>query len=311
MDLKKRNVTRENRFKAVVAPIDCSFINQPEMTIRFYNVIKQAFDDGMNVTVDLSQVLHFSETSAAVLMTFIKDKNVNQGRAIKIIWPKDAKCTSKLRSLGLDKKINTEIDSRTILENFPTQKVSNLKVANQVAKSIVISSSRFIYNDDRKLKELYSILIEMMANTNNHADGQKREKYNWWLFFFPDIDKRTIKFVFVDSGVGVFDSLPVKQYLIRNPLSMFDTLLTQRASELHSILRELISGNIKSSTGNPSRGRGLPLISDCSKTGHFEAFQMISNDAYIDLKMSTATSMNEHFSGTLFHFELKEEDELG
>lgn len=77
-----------------------------------------------------------------------------------------------------------------------------------------------------------------------------------------------------------------------------------RSNQLIDIFSALSTGSIKSSTGDPSRGKGLPLVINHSKSRHFKSFKLIANDAYIDLSSNNVSVMNEHFSGTLYYFEL-------
>ena len=299
----------------VKAPVSCSFVTQPETTINFFSRVEKAYEVSSKVIYDLTETTSFSETAAAVLMAFLKDRSLNKGRASVIDWPENPACKAKLQSFGIQRKIAQSIDDSECYTDTPTQKISSTIVANQVAKNIVDQSSNFLYGTEKRIKELYAILIEMMANTNNHAaakpiDSLTIDNRQWWLFIFPDSLSKSVKFVFLDLGVGIFDSIPVKQFIQRTPQSLLDKKhLSQnyrRRIQLQEILTNLTSGKIKSSTGRDDRGRGIPLIAEHSVCNHFCSFHIISNDAYIDLREGTASAMNEHFGGTLFHFELVE-----
>jgi len=276
---------------SIQAPEECSMIEYPEKAISFFNSAEKAYKQAIQlareqkktarIVYDLSRSVIFTETSIVILIAHIKDRNINRGLPSILTFPKDKVCEHKLRKAGIQKK---------------------------VAKQIVIDSSIFLYKKDIRIKELYSILIELMANTNNHADSENTAIYPWWLFLFKDEKKEIIKFVFLDLGVGIFESLPVKQFIIKEPLSFLQVKtgsVKRRGEELNKIFSALISGKIKSSTGLPTRGKGLPLIAKIAKSGHFCSFKIISNDAYIDVTNNEVSAMNENFSGTLYYFELK------
>lgn len=298
------------------APEHCSMIEHPENAIMFFREAEAAYLNAVskgrylkktaNIVYDLAQSKIFTETSVAILIAHIKDRNINLGLPSRLNFPIDEECERKIKKMGILKNVGSStIES----DDIPFQKVSNLQVANSVAKDIVVRSSLFIYSKEERIKELYTILIELMANTNNHADSDKTAIYPWWLFMFRDERKKIIKFVFLDLGVGIFDSLPVKQYMIREPLSLQrikSGSVHRRGESLNKIFSALVNGRIKSSTGIATRGKGLPLIADNAKSGHFCSFKIISNDAYIDVLNNTVSAMNQNFRGTLYYFELHE-----
>lgn len=300
---------------SIQAPEECSMIEYPEKAISFFNSAEKAYKQAIQlareqkktarIVYDLSRSVIFTETSIVILIAHIKDRNINRGLPSILTFPKDKVCEHKLRKAGIQKKVGaSNIDH----DDAQVQKISNLQVTNKIAKQIVIDSSIFLYKKDIRIKELYSILIELMANTNNHADSENTAIYPWWLFLFKDEKKEIIKFVFLDLGVGIFESLPVKQFIIKEPLSFLQVKtgsVKRRGEELNKIFSALISGKIKSSTGLPTRGKGLPLIAKIAKSGHFCSFKIISNDAYIDVTNNEVSAMNENFSGTLYYFELK------
>jgi hypothetical protein len=294
---------------SIKAPVVCSLIESPELTIKFFSQIDKVYKQGDNVVFDLSECTTFTETSTALLSAYLKDRNINFGRPGNIIFPNDLVCKKVLHDRGILKKYDTE-EKEIALCNMPVKKVANKLVANDIARELVKSSSNFIYGEEKRVKELYSSLIEVMANTNNHASSKKDRVYSWWLSMYPDELKKTVKFVFIDLGVGIFQSIPVKQYVYQNPQSIFsiDSIRQvedySRKLKIAQIFSALIDGKIKSSTGDPTRGRGLPLIAKNAKSGHFKEFKMIANDAFIDLISNETSMMNEHFSGTLYYFEL-------
>lgn len=295
----------------IKAPAICSLIDSPELTIQFFSKVEKAYKQGGSVIFDLSECITFTETSTALLAAYLKDRNINFGRLGNVIFPENQECRKALHDRGILKKYDTEGREFTLCDR-PVEKVSNKLVANDIAKEIVKSSSHFIYGEEKRIKELYSLLIEVMANTNNHADSEKDGVYYWWLSMYPDHIKKTVKFVFIDLGVGVFQSIPVQQYVFENNHHFFSTSTSRQLEEnsrrlkIAQIFTALIDGKIKSSTGDPTRGRGLPLIATNAKSGHFKEFKMIANDAYIDLISNKTSRMDEHFSGTLYYFELAE-----
>lgn len=296
-----------NREQLVVAPQEFSFIDQPEMTISFFRQAEGAYLRGRSVIYDLSKVESLSVTTAAILVSHIKDRNVNFGMVSKLISPEDPTVAKQLRQFGIFKRVVDHVEE--IHADVAVHRLTNIKVANLMAREIVLASTFHVYGENRRISELYSTLIELMANTNNHADSEFIARYPWWLFVFPDQSKSAVKFVFLDLGVGLFESIPVRQWLTRNPFPPLskrgDIALYERGGQLAKIFRNLEAGDIKSSTKLSSRGKGLPYVIKCAKSGHFKEFYIVSNDAYIDVLSNRVSAMNENFSGTLFYFEFQ------
>lgn len=295
--------------KIITAPTYCSLAEHPEITIRFFREAESAFKAGRPVEYDLSETEQFTDTAAAILVGQMKDRNINRGLPSTVTFPKDDKVRKSLKRLGINKKIGSD-ENLGELDDIPTQKVTNLKVANEVARSVVQITSRFLYGEEKRMKDLYAILIEMMANTNNHASSVSKVAYPWFLFIYPDAVKKSVKFVFLDFGEGIFESIPVKQHITRLPVSIHsrsgDIKLYIRGEELKTTFDHLSSGLIKSRTGIASRGKGIPKIVQVADNNLFNRFLLIANDAYIDIKSNEVSAMNENFSGTMFFFEINQ-----
>lgn len=306
-NIRDGDVNKNNKVATVKAPTICSLIDQPENTIRFFREAESAYSSGKNVIYDLSQCTRFTDTSIALLTAHLKDRNINKGRISNLVYPIDSSCEKKLKQRGVLKKFSENAEEIAFNDHKVT-KVSNTIVANYLAKELSDKVSNYLFGEGRQLKSLYSILIELMANTNNHADLHDRGSFPWWISIYNEPELKKIKFVFIDLGMGIFKSIPVKQYMVNNPLNILTLEATNhtiiRGLKISQIFTALSTGKITSSTGDPARGRGIPLISKHAQSGVFSAFKLISNDAYIDMTTQETSVMNENFSGTLFFFEL-------
>jgi len=242
------------------------------------------------------------------MVALIKDRNINRGLVSKMIYPVDQDCRRRVQRYGLWKAASEEESDVVQIETVP-QRITNTNVANRVARRIVLECSSFLDCPEQKIPELYSVLIELMANTNNHAVPGETGRFAWWLFVRPNEDVQGIDFVFLDLGVGVFESLPVRQHVTRSsdysgsPRVGAESFVRQR--HISKIVGELSKGYIKSSTGDPDRGLGFPLIFEKAKSDRFERFTMIANDGTVDLKKRSVSLINGNFLGTAFHFVLR------
>lgn len=188
-------------------------------------------------------------------------------------------------------------------KNKLVHKITSDKVVPENAKECCKNLMRKInvkYPDD--LEPLYVILIEAMQNTNNHASAGKDIEYDWWLYEFEDNAKSLMHYTFLDIGVGLFESLPVKKYVV-------ETLKLLKLSSNLDIVDDLISGKIKSRTLKQNRGKGIPQIYDQSKDSLFKDFYILSNDVLINTKTDTKTELKEQFYGTLYYWTIQIDDD--
>jgi len=285
-----------------------SFISHPELAIKALNQAEKGYTERKTVAYDFRETKKVCATAISVLIAFFKDRKLNRGMASDLLWPSDTQCRDALVSYGVRRRVNNTLETGECFSPIPVQKVTDSIVANEVAKQTVQTCSTFLYGKEVRIRELYSVLIEMMANTNNHA-GSSSSPRNWFMFInkHENDTHKAVSFVFADLGVGIYNSLPVMQNLSTNPIPIFDDQKTNRRfKEIFEITQRLMRGEIKSSTGKRERGKGIPLLSKIAKEGHFSDFKLWANDAYVDFAKNEQYLMHEHFSGSLFYFQITE-----
>lgn len=174
---------------------------------------------------------------------------------------------------------------------------SRRKVKPQIAKLACQLGIKHSFNKDIIFEPLYEILIECMSNTNNHAGKGVRASYSWWLYVYKNPVGNVTHYSFIDLGVGIYESLPVKGYINKALMSLGVISNT-------SILPKIFNGEIKSRTADPLRGKGLPQIYSHSKHKNIQNFKIISNDVYADLTTEKYIKLDYNFHGTFLYWEL-------
>jgi len=300
-------------FIKISAPESLSYSDFPEQTIQFYNLAENFLANDSNIIYDLSNVDSIDPASIGILISQLKSPNINNGRICQVEFPKNDIPKRALKTWTIFKAVKDTYRNDIKDNNQSINKVSSIKVGNVIAKNICTYISNYLYGEVIKLKPLYEILIECMANTNDHASVGSSFQYEWWLFTHINESSGTISLIFLDLGVGVFKSLPVKQHITENNYNTFNIPIVtkiqknERSKESNKVFNALISGDICSRTGKKERGKGIPLIERHSKNKIFSDFKIISNDVYIDLKTNNISNMSENFSGTVIVLELKKE----
>lgn len=305
MPSHSRRKDKKGDFVVIYADSILNFVTHPEQTIHFFELAELAFSNDLPVRYDLSNTHEISADAIAMLLSQLKNEEVNQGLFFRVIASEDI-----LKRLNQEWKYLKKIDSESpMIEDFESGSVTKLtgtNVANFLARDICMEISKCIYGKPKITRDLYEILIELMANTQDHANGPEGSgsETSWWLFLYPS--EGDIDLIFIDNGVGLFESLPVKQHMHkRNYISEFipgadELSKTVRRRELLQVYKDLVNGNIKSSTGLAERGKGMPLVRGNAQVGVISQLTVISNDAYIDMLCDKVSVMDFSFSGTMY-----------
>jgi len=179
-------------------------------------------------------------------------------------------------------------------------KETDYKVRPQIAKSACITGMNHALGTCEPFEPLYEILVECMQNTNNHASKEKEEKCKWWLFVYNCPETGNSKYSFLDLGVGIFESLIVKSFILKSAKAI-------GVLPNNHFVQDLLDGNIQSriEKDNEIRGKGIPQIVSHAKYDQFKEFYIITNDVKINVKDGSSTPLKRSFSGTFYYWELQ------
>jgi hypothetical protein len=146
-------------------------------------------------------------------------------------------------------------------------------------------------------KGIYMMLLELMANTRQHAVPEKPEAKRWWTLLFRDDRSKKAQFVFLDTGVGILDSVRTKFEKFVAKLPFIDNQ--------PRILQEIMKGSFRTRTGLSYRGKGLPAIRQyLADREHFANLKIITNNVMADVSADSYLALTSRFPGTLFFWEL-------
>lgn len=279
------------------APEFFSVVENPESVIGYFNHAKRIIRGGNSVCFDMENVTRLTPDAIAFFIAHFKDRTYSNNYILEAKPPSNPQIEEKFNQSGIHKHVSSK------LAPPPTtgllHRATDLKVNNVLAKTCGERVSMHCFGKIVRLKALFAILIELMANTNNHASVNNEKSYFWWLFVDISTDDKIASITFVDLGVGIFESLHVKR-----AKSLLSKVI--KISPNEAIWNKLANGEIGSRTGLGERGKGIPLICEHAKNDYIRSMKLITNDVYIDLKADTITTMAESFSGTLYHIEISD-----
>ena len=279
------------------APANFSLLENTDEVLNFFKIARDYLMKGKSVFFDIENIGHITPESIALLSASVNDVNfVSYGNVGGNI-PKFPDVKKKLSESGFFDHVKLNGAKPKKINSMLLHIKSAKRVQETTARDLCIFGINHVFTNFFKFQPLYEIFIECMQNTTNHAGLNTRSLYDWWVFAYNDTISNTTHFTFLDLGVGIFQSLPMKNY---KKIARFAGI-----SRNVDLVDDLFAGKIKSRTMEPDRGKGIPQIKYLAEGTNFLKFVLISNDVYTDLKSGNSHSLNQNFKGTLFYWELE------
>lgn len=255
-------------------------------------------------------MLDYSAITVLVSIMFsFKIKNIPFGGN----YPKNEELKRQLINSGYFKYFNKPIGEKieyTIGKPNQIFTRANKKVNSELGMIVMQEVSNTIWGEKRILKGLQRVLLELMQNTNNHADLSGKGKKYWWLSVNHDKGNKKVRFTFVDYGVGIFKSLDSKPEgnkwfgwyeKIRDRLKFGDR---------KEVLQKLLEGELHLTvTGEHFRGKGLPGIKEVMNRNQISNLHIITNDVFADVQNNNYKILKSNFSGTFVSWEINNKNE--
>jgi hypothetical protein len=270
--------------------------------MSYFSRARELLRSGTKLQLDFSEISSITPDAIALLLALVQDRDFRRGTPVAGVAPLDQLAASMFEASGFYDHVYTARESKTSsTSNLILHVVTENRVEPAEAKKAGRVAVAHLFGDGRIVRPPYEVLIEAMANTNNHANPLKLGVFDWWLFVYNDPTARRTVFTFIDLGIGIFKSLPKKKHWRK-------VLIALGLTDNAAIARQLIAGEIASRTSLKERGKGIPLIAKHAMSGTFSKFVMISNDVFSDLVARTHRKLRFPFHGTLFSFEMLGEE---
>ena len=268
-----------------------------EEMLKFIKEIKAVAKDNDYIQLHLVNVNYIGEGGIAMLLS-VMSECLKKGVSFDGLKPSDEDCRVALEKSGFFNFLKGPI-------HFNREKFKN---------SILTTGSNDT-NIDRLLPEVYKametvwgtrgrcpLLVggigEMMRNSVDHAYSHG-DKVAWHMTVSHIEEENTVKFSFVDNGIGIIERYTEMD---RNTISQIKLFLQNN----YEILKEAFRSGIKSRTGLKWRGTGLPTIYEMYEDNIITDFVVITNDCYLNFRDETFTKLKVPFSGTYYYWIIDE-----
>lgn len=294
LGLKGQVYRKPHEYLPLKMPKRLSFIQYPNELLAVLALGRESAKKLIPLDIILSHVRYISCEAIALLIATFSDKDFSKVN-IRGDSPEDEKIKEIFVNSGFYNYVKSNIQNVPSI-NILLHQRSNKKVNTSIAKEVCLKGLLHTFKSDTIFEPLYDILIECMSNTHNHADPKEDGVYDWWLYTYFDLDTRITYYSFFDFGIGIFESILVKDYL----QAMRDHGVKRNVQ----LISDLYEGKIKSRTLLPERGKGLPQIYSYSNHPNIKNLTLITNNVYSNMSTDIHFELESNFSGTFYYWEL-------
>ena len=278
------------------APENFSLLDNPEGFCKFIAEVRNELQEYGKIEVNHEGVVAQTPEALTLFISVLADPRYRKAASSGLL-PKDPKQRQMFLDSGICEhlRLNVPIYQSNNAGNIFRKR--NYRVEPNIAASLKRFAMEKLYGQDQQHQALYRMLIELMANTHNHAKGQRDEAEQWWTSVYCQ-DQNRICFTFVDNGVGIFRSVGETMTGLKK--------LAQRLGIKNNLdfLRNLLKGELKSSTGLENRGKGIPMIYDLATKEKVENLTVITNDVFARVSANDLRPLKTEFVGTLWYWEI-------
>lgn len=299
---KKLPLIVNNEYRAK-APRVFSFLRNTSETIdMFYDIIEE-INRGVyrrRFFFDSEDVQDITTDVLLYMVSIIRNIKQNKSKQYTFVGnlPKNEQAKRIFQESGLYKYVQTKSNDLP-RNNEKMQIVTGSKTDSVLASEICKFVMKKFDVDKGYTNYLYKTLIELMSNTVHHAYNYKEEIMFPCWYLYAEYDNSTIRFVFVDTGLGIATTVRKKFY----------EKIVKKDSEL---IKSAFDGEFRTETKKDYRGLGLPALKEYAEYGYFSSFYVLSGSGeykYNNNGMFTICDYFKKINGTIYIFEMVKKEE--
>lgn len=274
-------------------PENFSFLENYEKNIDFINSIENKVNKNTTTICLDMYIVKKIDVSALmytdVILKILKKRYKNL--KFEAYYPSNFKMKNYLEKCGFAYVQKDDSNSFKIIQK------------NKVDTNIIVDIMSYLEKNNIRIsrssqKALYSILLELMDNTKQHAYDKKSVEDNW--YFYLEFDDEKVKFVFLDNGKGITTTIRIQNFLMSFNGKKFK--IAEDLSETIILKMALAGGYFLSSTKQKNRNKGLPNIYEKLNNKDIKNLKIISRKACFNI--NSDIDLQSELKGTLFYWEV-------
>lgn len=297
------------------APKTLSLISSTENTLRFFTKAKQALFKGMPVTFNLKNVQEMGPETLTFFSAAINEEHFTNNTPIRGNLPDAPNLRRMFVEAGFYNFVKADFDIQNLRKDIYDElihRITKEQVESELAGAVSESALEHSYGlteghstIESTIRNIYSIIIECMSNTRNHASVGQDKQYNWWLLAYKEPETSVTKFCFLDLGIGIFDSIEQKHQSNTLPQRVLKMFVS---GDNVSTLQKIFGGERKTTTEKKERGLGIhDIYTRVVNDKDISYFALLSNNVLAIIEKGQKEDIikiGENFKGTLYYWEL-------
>lgn len=293
---RKSILIQTNRYtysEVIIAPKHFSVLDNYEESMEFLNKVDSYSWHGRKGYVDLSSVEQITPDAVLYLLSCIdRVQESTDPQKIKGNAPDNDYCKKVFLKSGFFKYVNSNYKHK---EDLDVLSIRSNELISAADAGAVLSYVRTKFKIERNsmTRATFATIMEAMNNVREHAyEGMHHKK--WWLMALHDESCERIHFSILDNGRGIPQTVRKK----------IPDYFTGNDGEL---IKSSFSGQNRSETRLPYRGKGLPKIKALLDKGLITNMRVISRFGEYKADHNSCSNMAKEFRGTLLSWDFSKE----
>lgn len=290
-------------YHLVQAPTTLSIFDNPTETLAFFKKVNETI-----LSMKYHEKLFFdltgieSVTVDAIMYLIATIRNTRRIRSLELDClgnvPRDEKARQVFETSGFYDHVSPQFSYRHSSSNNHI----NITRGKEADPALAGEICEFVHSHSNAnrldTKSLYTMVMELMTNTKQHAYTNNTIMNKNWYVFVEDM-QTCMRFVFLDTGAGIPNTIRTKGFIekIKNALN------TDDAYFIASALR----GEVRSETRLDYRGKGLPEVYNRASSKYINDFSIISGFGRCDISEDgeiIETKLGDELPGTMLCWKL-------
>lgn len=289
----KKNQYRSNNYATAYVPENFSLISFPEEVLAFIAELKSLSYSRRNIFISMENVKIISHDAIAMLLSVLS-KFKERSNKVYGDKPRNKTCNQILERSGFFNYVVGVIEEENKSTRNSILTKEEINVLPEKTAPLIRECMKTVGGTAIRNQAIQGMLIELMANTHNHASVNNK-KTSWWLSIDHDKENNKVSFVFLDNGQGILKTINLKffkkfgQFLFGNQVNL---------------LKECFAGEIGSRTKFSNRGLGLPKIQNRFNEKFVSNLIVVTNNVFLQFEAKKGIELKNNFDGTLYYWEL-------
>lgn len=260
--------SRGSPVRSIKAPKVLSILGAPQVTGAFFDSLQRYVQCHRALKVDLGQVEEVSLDALAYLLAIARDHSARCG--LRGTFPRLPEAMEFVQKSGFLTYLSSNVDQ--LQPEDDTYGIYRGSLADPlIAERLVLFVQKHlsIPCDTAMTKAVYTVLIECMANTCNHAfrRGKMLPIRHWYVMARYRRSSHCVEFAFLDSGLGIPATIR------RNFMDKLRQIARNGDADL---IASALAGAFRTRTRLRERGKGLPRIQANVAKGHLSDLRIQS-----------------------------------